>query len=44
MRVSNQQVGWSQSAKLLWQIAKQLEQAIKVAGATPVTTTTTTTL
>ena len=43
MRVPNEQISWSQRAKLMWQIAKQLEKAIKVVGSGVVTTTTTST-
>ena len=32
MAIPSQQIGWSQTAKLLWQISKQLENLIKVAG------------
>ena len=45
MAIPSQQIGWSQRAKLLWYIAKQLEQLIGVMGKNiPVTTTTTTTI
>jgi hypothetical protein len=45
MAIPSQQIGWSQKAKLLWQISKQLETLIKVTGntTTPTTSTTTTT-
>ena len=46
MAIPSQQIGWSQTAKLLWQISKQLENLIKVAGnvqVTPSPTTSTTT-
>jgi hypothetical protein len=44
MAIPSQQIGWSQKAKLLWSISKQLEKLIQVAGnVTPGTTTTTTT-
>lgn len=46
MAIPNQQIGWSQRAKLLWNIAKQLEKLTQVAGnihVTPSPTTTTTT-
>jgi hypothetical protein len=46
MAIPSQQIGWSQKAKLLWQISKQLENLIKVAGnvqVSPVNPTTTTT-
>lgn len=43
MSIPSQQIGWSQRAKLLWQISKQLEQLIGVTSKlTPTTTTTTT--
>ena len=47
MAIPNQQIGWSQRAKLLWNIAKQLEKLTQVAGniqIAPATTTTTTTI
>ena len=44
MGVPNQQIGWSQEAKLLQQISKLLDKLIKVAGGGVVTTTTTTTV
>ncbi len=43
MAIPSQQIGWSQKAKLLWNISKQLENLIKVAGNVQLTTTTTTT-
>ena len=45
MAIPSQQIGWSQRAKLLWQISKQLETLTKVAykGSDTTTTTTTTT-
>ena len=46
MAIPNQQIGWSQRAKLLWNIAKQLEKLTQVAGniyVSPVGPTTTTT-
>jgi hypothetical protein len=43
MAIPSQQIGWSQRAKLLWQISKQLENLIKVAGNVEITSTTTTT-
>jgi hypothetical protein len=46
MAIPSQQIGWSQKAKLLWNISKQLEKLIQVAGnvqVAPGTTTTTTT-
>ena len=46
MAIPSQQIGWSQRAKLLWNISKQLEKLIQVAGnvqVAPGTTTTTTT-
>ncbi len=43
MRYSRQQIGWSTTAKLLQQISKALDRAIKVTGSgTPATTSTTT--
>ena len=42
MSVPNQQIGWSQEAKLLQQISKQLDKLIKVTAAAGTTTTTTT--
>lgn len=49
MAIPSQQIGWSQRAKLLWNIAKQLEKLTQVAGninitPSPTTTTTTTTV
>ena len=44
MAIPSQQIGWSQRAKLLWNISKQLENLIKVAGNVQLTTTSTTTL
>jgi hypothetical protein len=41
MAIPSQQIGWSQRAKLLWDISKQLENLIKVAGNVELTTTTT---
>jgi len=32
MAIPSQQIGWSQRAKLLWNISKQLENLTKVAG------------
>lgn len=53
MAIPSQQIGWSQRAKLLWNISKQLEKLIQVTGNVtvpcpecpecPTTTTTTTT-
>jgi hypothetical protein len=44
MAIPSQQIGWSQRAKLLWYIAKQLEQLTGIMGKNiPATTTTTTT-
>lgn len=43
MGVPNQQIGWSQEAKLLQQLSKQLQKLIGVVGAATTTTTTTTT-
>jgi UDP-N-acetylmuramate-alanine ligase len=42
MGTPNQQIGWSQEAKLLQQISKQLDRLIQVAGTAGTTTTTTT--
>lgn len=47
MAIPSQQIGWSQRAKLLWNIAKQLERLTQVAGniqIAPATTTSTTTI
>jgi hypothetical protein len=46
MAIPSQQIGWSQKAKLLWNISKQLEKLIQVTAnnANPTTTTTTTTV
>jgi hypothetical protein len=41
MAIPSQQIGWSQRAKLLWNISKQLENLIKVAGNVELPTTTT---
>ncbi len=41
MAIPSQQIGWSQRAKLLWDISKQLENLLKVAGNVELTTTTT---
>lgn len=43
MAIPSQQIGWSQRAKLLWNISKQLENLIKVAGNVNLPTTSTTT-
>jgi hypothetical protein len=43
MAIPSKQIGWSQKAYLLWNISKQLENLIKVAGNVQLTTTTTTT-
>ena len=43
MGTPNQQIGWSQEAKLLQQISKQLNRLIQVTAAAGTTTTTTTT-
>jgi len=43
VHIPNQQIGWSQEAKLLWQISKQLDRLIAVrnkVSATPTTTVT----
>lgn len=37
--MANQQIGWSQEAKLLQQILKQLERLTKVVATTNTTTT-----
>jgi hypothetical protein len=42
MGIANAQIGWSQEAKLLQEITKQLQRAIQVAGNGNTTTTTTT--
>ncbi len=42
MGTPNQQIGWSQEAKLLQQISKQLNRLIQVTAAAGTTTTTTT--
>lgn len=42
MAIPSQQIGWSQRAKLLWQISKQLENLTKVMYNNGSTTTTTT--
>jgi hypothetical protein len=42
MGVPNAQIGWSQEAKLLQQISKQLDRLIKVTAANSTTTSTTT--
>ena len=48
MAIPSQQIGWSNQAKLLWQISKQLEKLTGVTASNPVyvapTTTTTTTV
>lgn len=41
MAIPSKQIGWSQKAYLLWNIAKQLETLTKVAGNVTLTTTTT---
>jgi hypothetical protein len=41
MAIPSQQIGWSQKAKLLWNISKQLEKLTQVAGNVVLTTTTT---
>jgi hypothetical protein len=43
MGIPSKQIGWSQEANLLWEIARKLERLIQVAGPTSPTTTTTTT-
>lgn len=42
MAIPSQQIGWSQKAKLLWNIAKQMEQLNGVLYKRVTTTTTTT--
>lgn len=44
MSIPSQQIGWSQKAKLLWNISKQLEKLTGVIGRNIPTTTTTTTI
>jgi hypothetical protein len=44
MSVGNKQIGWSNEANLLWEVAKKLERLIQVAGPASTTTTTTTTI
>jgi hypothetical protein len=44
MSIPSQQIGWSQKAKLLWNISKQLEKLIGVMGRNITTTSTTTTM
>jgi hypothetical protein len=43
MAIRAKQIGWSQESNLLWQISKQLDRLIQVAGGPYTTTTTTTT-
>lgn len=43
MSIGNRQIGWSNEANLLWEVAKKLERLIQVAGPAQTTTTTTTT-
>ncbi len=44
MAISAKQIGGSQESNLLWEISRQLERLIQVAGTnTPTTTTTTST-
>lgn len=38
----SQQIGWSQEAKLLYQLTQQMDRLIKVVAANGTTTTTTT--
>lgn len=38
--MANQQIGWSQEAKLLQEISKKLDRLIKVVATTNTTTTT----
>ena len=42
--ISSKQIGWSNEANLLWEIAKKLERLIGVAGPAITTTTSTTTM
>lgn len=42
MGIPNQQIGWSQEAKLMQQISKQIERLTQVVAASGTTTTTTT--
>ena len=44
MAIPSKQIGWSQRANLLWQIAKQMEMLTGVIGRNITTTTTTTTV
>ena len=44
MSIGNKQIGWTNEANLLWEIAKKLERLIGVAGPAPTTTTSTTTM
>jgi hypothetical protein len=44
MAIGNKQIGWSQESNLLWDISKQLDKLIKIAGGPYITTTTTTTV
>lgn len=37
MSIPNRQIGWSNEANLLWQISKQLDRVIQIAGAKPPT-------
>jgi hypothetical protein len=41
--IPSRQIGWSQEANLLWEIAKKFERLIQIAGPNTTTTTTTTT-
>jgi hypothetical protein len=43
MAIPSQQIGWSQKAKLLWNISKQLEKLTQVAGNVVLTTSSTST-
>jgi hypothetical protein len=44
MAIPSKQIGWSQKANLLWQIAKQVQYLTGIMGKNiPATTTTTTT-
>lgn len=42
MAIPSRQIGWGTNTNLLWQISKQLEKLIRVAGPSTTTTTTTT--
>jgi hypothetical protein len=40
--IPNQQIGWSQESKLLWEISKQLDKLTNAVSKLATTTTTTT--